>query len=1026
MYFTQEDYKKIENWLHRNSVKDTEFQEALPFTGKEIVTVVQDGHNRKVNIQEFINQLYKHGVEDFLNVTNTYRANNITLKEAIRLIPAEARKEGQVITFLNTDGNWEIYQFIGKLNQWNNSTLWNNPFDWEKFVVDSILPDEEDLTKSASDAKGNAYLSLKNRKYEPDKYSGLGRKILRRRVVEIEDPIYGTQEKNLLLQADFTEDNTVYVVRYDFTLNGQDITLPDNSYIEYEGGSISDGNIIDRAGGLNRVILKKNIVNGKNILAQEMVSTPNTIYEIRYDFTLSENVTIPANCVLEFDGGSISAGSGSNMDTITFNNTSVFGKGGINCSLLGTLNSTVAKASWCKEINSANIQALLNLKPNVLEFDINQTISISVDIKDNIVIDGRNCKFIPLHIETSYDYNLPYHVFYVNGAYNVTIQNCRFEDIVHHVDAPSNTGSEPIIFASNANFLLVKNCIFKDIEGAHDTLPVWYSDKIWNYGIDTGLLIQCADVIQTTIEGCEITGNCSGAEMIAVKATNYGNREQVNFDMINCYIHNVTPIYGSLTDIVANHIKFNNNRVESFNLNGTLANLFGLEVEVNDNIITNCRVGSVFDTCEYVYFDSNNVSICNNYVEAKNSLMIETVTKNLIVRDNIFKGFSFIGSYNDSSSTSPYDDSNPDQSSYKWFYRKTALIPKNQNVIIEGNKIDCTNYGQDSIVTTIAIANTAINAIRVSAKFYKGGIITIRNNDILFDSVLRENINSVVTITTYRPPIYINNMMSIIIRENCIKGFDNASYYKYPIRLTTSNALLNVGEKIISIDDICISNNKLLGYGSLGWDQCAVFDINADTPVTVKTATLTFNSSELDVIFRRNAYNIVVQYLDTNMPIVENMAILVSNIPKYSKEYNPNYKNTIIRNGLEAIAVNSSPVETPNQISSGTSVNIGNTIRVNDKYYLVMKPFRYIDSLVITNISGTNMSKVTIESNEYGLYNFASPKNMIYKGYLTSRPANLKGIDIGFPVFENNKMIYWTNDTSGGKTGWVDTTGADV
>ena len=129
MYFTQEDYKKIENWLHRNSVKDTEFQEALPFTGKEIVTVVQDGHNRKVNIQEFINQLYKHGVEGFLNVTNTYRANNITLKEAISLIPAEARKEGQVITFLNTDGNWEIYKFIGELNQWNNLNFWNNPFD---------------------------------------------------------------------------------------------------------------------------------------------------------------------------------------------------------------------------------------------------------------------------------------------------------------------------------------------------------------------------------------------------------------------------------------------------------------------------------------------------------------------------------------------------------------------------------------------------------------------------------------------------------------------------------------------------------------------------------------------------------------------------------------------------------------------------------------------------------------------------------------------------------------------------------
>ena len=346
MYFTQEDYKKIENWLHRNSVKDTEFQEALPFTGKEIVTVVQDGHNRKVSIQEFINQLYKHGVGDFLNVTNTYRANNITLKEAIRLIPAEARKEGQVITFLNTDGNWEIYQFIGKLNQWNTPTLWNNPFDWEKFVVDSILPDEEDLTKSASDAQGNAYLSLKNRKYEPDKYSGLGRKILRRRVVEIEDPIYGTQEKNLLLQADFAEDNTVYVVRYDFTLNGQDITLPDNSYIEYEGGSISDGNIIDSAGGLNRIVLKKNIVNGKNILTQEMINKPNAIYEIRYDFDLNgEEITIPEGCMLDFNGGSISG-----LHTLTGSNTGI--QAGLvkifstDVTLAGTWNVVEAYPEW--------------------------------------------------------------------------------------------------------------------------------------------------------------------------------------------------------------------------------------------------------------------------------------------------------------------------------------------------------------------------------------------------------------------------------------------------------------------------------------------------------------------------------------------------------------------------------------------------------------------------------------------------------------------------------------------------------
>ena len=359
MHFTQEDYIKIENWLHRNSVKDTEFQEALPFTGKEIVTVIQDGHNRKVNIQEFINQLYKNGVEDFLNVTTTYRANNITLKEAIRLIPAEARKEGQVITFLNTDGNWEIYQFIGKLNQWNNPTLWNNPFDWEKFVVDSILPDEEDLTKSAPDAKGNSYLSLKDRKYEPDKYSGLGRKILRRRVIEIEDPVYGTQEKNLLLQADFAEDNTVYVVRYDFTLNGQDITLPDNSYIEYEGGSISDGNIIEPEGGLSRIILRKNNINGVNLLTQDMLSNDNTIYIIKYEFDLNNNtIKVPKNCTLYFDGGLLKDG------LLEFNNSTIV-------SNTKCFENIIFKGSFNKEFylkwvgvmeeNEDNYQVMLNL-----------------------------------------------------------------------------------------------------------------------------------------------------------------------------------------------------------------------------------------------------------------------------------------------------------------------------------------------------------------------------------------------------------------------------------------------------------------------------------------------------------------------------------------------------------------------------------------------------------------------------------------------------------------------------------------
>lgn len=53
------------------------------------------------------------------------------------------------------------------------------------------------------------------------------------------------------------------------------------------------------------VILKKNLVNGVNTLTQEMMSTTNTKYVVKYDYVLGEDITVPINCVLEFDGGSI-------------------------------------------------------------------------------------------------------------------------------------------------------------------------------------------------------------------------------------------------------------------------------------------------------------------------------------------------------------------------------------------------------------------------------------------------------------------------------------------------------------------------------------------------------------------------------------------------------------------------------------------------------------------------------------------------------------------------------------------------
>ena len=78
------------------------------------------------------------------------------------------------------------------------------------------------------------------------------------------------------------------------------------------------------ASGKGYKMLRKNWVKVGNktfnVLTQEMITAPNTVYIIRYDYNLNEKeITIPEGCVLDFQGGSLSNG------TVVFNATSVFG-----------------------------------------------------------------------------------------------------------------------------------------------------------------------------------------------------------------------------------------------------------------------------------------------------------------------------------------------------------------------------------------------------------------------------------------------------------------------------------------------------------------------------------------------------------------------------------------------------------------------------------------------------------------------------------------------------------------------------
>lgn len=95
------------------------------------------------------------------------------------------------------------------------------------------MPDDEDI-QSVDDGSGGRVLKFNDRAYNPSNFSGKGYKILRKNIVE---------GKNVLTQEMVNNTNVIYEIRYDFDLNGADITIPEGCTLKFEGGSFKSGTI---------------------------------------------------------------------------------------------------------------------------------------------------------------------------------------------------------------------------------------------------------------------------------------------------------------------------------------------------------------------------------------------------------------------------------------------------------------------------------------------------------------------------------------------------------------------------------------------------------------------------------------------------------------------------------------------------------------------------------------------------------------------------------------------------------------
>lgn len=258
MIFTREDILKIQNALLQLGRKDSEFKNAnTPLNSSDEIAILQDGINKKVSINNLLSTLGLLKKDDFINVSDRYDEYYIQLSEAITIIANNKRKKGLVITFQDLQGDWKIFQFDGELNNFSNTDYWKDFFNFKYPIVNSVLPDEEDLTLTLPNEDNNSFIKLKDRIYDPISFSGKGYKILRKNIID---------GKNVLTQEMINQDNTVYEIRYDFDLDG--VLLIDKN-IEFvdNGGSLLNGKIKVKRGCVltlpNETLINPLYIDGK-------------------------------------------------------------------------------------------------------------------------------------------------------------------------------------------------------------------------------------------------------------------------------------------------------------------------------------------------------------------------------------------------------------------------------------------------------------------------------------------------------------------------------------------------------------------------------------------------------------------------------------------------------------------------------------------------------------------------------------------------------------------------------------------
>lgn len=648
----------------------------------------ENGNNNLVDIFKCYNHIYV-----------TY-ANNVSSTRL--LVPEFLRKYGLWISY-EKDGKLYTEAFLGSNVDAKDEYKWIADSNWE------YVPDLQYIESASSRIPKQAIL--------PEHLSNS--------ILEMISKA-GAKITNLVDEEDLTEADC-HVIK-----------LKDRKYNKA------------LASGLGYKILRKNWVNGKNIITQDMINEANTVYEVRYDYDLNgETINIPEGCILNFANGSISNGTlnatisdirSSSYNQILFN-IQLKGKY-YNCytSWLGNNinNDILCKFIYININNDITINYINNGDCNKYDINIygnNHTININAKkigtIYSYLFTNYKNLIIRDCNINCNLDYNFSEErkcLFYKNLAdYGKTyINNITYNgNAIFNKYYVTHIGIGDIIiensqFNSNGEFvfeylyrefvdyeriqnnLIIKDCGFNFIHNDNGYIgPISIQSSINNVLIKNCRFISITDsnnnsniecvAINTTYDNC-LLYNCGFNSSNNVGKAFTG--ETLSINIINCKLSG--DIKGFKNSYKIND--YNNINIENceFYLN------MQIDIdEVNNLYISNSKIYN-YDTLRWTYININNadelkyIDIKNSSFGKENKISIKT-DNDINIDDKVnITNIQFLA---ESLFTKdyPYETKLNDINNIKNLNKTNLSFIQNVGWIIAGNKI---NFGTTEQRTT--------------------------------------------------------------------------------------------------------------------------------------------------------------------------------------------------------------------------------------------------------------------------------------------------------------------------------------